>query len=215
MRETFDRFATAASIRFSDWIRAHVDESRRDWASAMSAELESIDSGWGKLAWVVGALPLVWSFRRRARTRIARNLIGGSQMEANMTAGPPPWRDAFTRNLSVFFACYLGAVVVVGLTAGVTLLLGGKILSLPVEIVVVAAYATCSIVSLARGAAGASCLFAALGASFAAEFGYYNTSGNYAIPTVSSQLAVFSMAILCVSAGAMISRRSSRVLNGN
>lgn len=209
MRERFDRCATAASIRFSDWIRSHVDESRRDWAEGMSVELDSIDGGWGKLAWVVGALPLVWSFRRSARTRIAAGLIGGGHMEESLLGGAPSLRDAFKRNLRVFFECYLGAVVVMSVTVGAARLLGWQILSVPVEIAIVAVYATCAIVSLSRGAVGASCLFTGLGVTFAVEFGYYNTVGSHAIPTVSSQVMNLSIAILCVSAGAMITRRAA------
>ena len=130
-----------------------------------------------------------------------------------MTAGLTSWRDTFKRNLFVFFTCYLGAAVVVSLAVGATLLFGGDVLSLPVEIVVVAAYATCSVVSLSRGAAGASCLFAGLSVMFAVQFGYFNTLGNHAIPDLSSQLVNLSIAILCVSAGAIISRRASRNLS--
>jgi hypothetical protein len=130
-------------------------------------------------------------------------------MEESVMTGPTLWRDIFRRNLSVFVLCYLGAVVVVALTVGATLLLGGKALSPPVEIVIVAAYAVSSIVSATREAIGASCLFAGLGVSFAVEFGYYNAIGNGAIPTTSSQLMNLSIAMLCVSAGAMISRRAA------
>jgi len=175
----------------------------------MGAELESIDGGWRKLAWVAGALPLVWSFRKSGRTQIAVGLIGGSPMEQIMTAQSPGWRATLKRNLAVFFACYLGAVVVVSLTVGATLLLGGKVLSVPVELVLVAVYAVCSIVSTSRGAVGAACVFAGLAVTFAVEFGYYNTVGNFAFPNVSSQVANMSIAILCVSAGAVISRRAA------
>ena len=71
MRDVLDGWAAMTADRLVSWLDGRVDASRRSWIAALAAEMDEIDSGWGKLRWAINGLPLAWSFRRPPGPRVA------------------------------------------------------------------------------------------------------------------------------------------------
>lgn len=71
MRDILESWAAVAAMRLLSWLDGRVDVSRRAWITALAAETDDIDSGWGKLWWAINGLPLAWSFRRPPGPRVA------------------------------------------------------------------------------------------------------------------------------------------------
>lgn len=69
MTEFGEKWAATLAQRLIGWIGNRVDDSRREWVSALAAEMESVNGGWRKLSWALSGVSIAWSFRRRPLIR--------------------------------------------------------------------------------------------------------------------------------------------------
>jgi hypothetical protein len=106
MQRTLDGLAASISRRLIAWICSRVDDSRREWALALSSELASIDGGWRKLGWAVGGLPIAWSFSRWGEFG-RESHSGSAQMNGPVPATPRSSFDSFVLNIVTLVAWWM------------------------------------------------------------------------------------------------------------
>ena len=107
MRRALDRLADSVATRLVDWTCSRVDESRREWTGALSAELAAIDGGWNKLAWAIGGLPLAWLFRRSPEAQLESTHIARDPMGDQLPAVPRSSFDSFVLNVVSLVAWWM------------------------------------------------------------------------------------------------------------
>jgi len=105
-----DRLATSAASHLVRWLGHHVDGSKTEWISGLGSELDSLDTGWERLAWAVSGLPLLWTFRPRASAKPQLVVTGSALMSQPVLPAAPKFQGRDV--LSLFTALCLTAVVV-------------------------------------------------------------------------------------------------------
>jgi hypothetical protein len=98
--------------RIAAWVVARTHPSNREWALAMSAEIDAVESGFARLQWAVSAMRMVWM----RPTRVAAS-TSGTGADLRGMRNEVQWIGPVGRNAIALFVTWLavsGAVVLGG-----------------------------------------------------------------------------------------------------
>jgi hypothetical protein len=59
------RLADVLARHLLGWLHRRVEPESREWLDALTGESECADSGWQRLRWAFGGVPLVWTINKR------------------------------------------------------------------------------------------------------------------------------------------------------
>ncbi|MBI2407399.1 MAG: hypothetical protein HYV19_03750 [Gemmatimonadetes bacterium] len=200
-----DQLATFASARIVAWLGHRVHASRTEWVTAMAAEIETIDDGWKKLEWVVGALPLARSFSR-PRLAPATSFTGRMIMDTHEPFAPPrPWYESLILNLTALVAWWLIMSLWVVLRGGLNGSLSGI-----VTITVMCLLGVVMMLAVRR--TGAAYFLAGNVALGVVDLGFRLAYGNGVMQGRAAYFAVMAAGCLGVALSALVERRADAAM---
>ncbi len=202
MLRALDSIAASASTRIVAWICVHVDESRRDWANAMAAELAAIEGGWRKLGWAIEGLPLAWSLAT-PKDLVPRFNSRRTTMNDRTPSASRSAFDSFVLNIVTLIAWWMGLTLWIHtqFPHGLTELRVG-------EIMMLTAATLGTLVALSIRRTGAAYVLAGFVAFLAVELGFHAYFGNHVVQGGPAHFANMTAGILGVTFAALVERSS-------